>query len=122
MAAILHFYGFHISQLSPMGMVRIRHFEFVCRSQGLEPSVYNFRVFYQLIRNMGFYSFAQRAAKKILINPLKSFHDWKMKFFFIREEVMLIAMLFRESDRIEKEEFPIPKAEDWYKRLMATPN
>ncbi|KAJ0780364.1 hypothetical protein HanPI659440_Chr06g0236771 [Helianthus annuus] len=31
MAAILHYYGFHISQLSPMCMVRIRHFEFICR-------------------------------------------------------------------------------------------
>ncbi|KAJ0725896.1 hypothetical protein HanPI659440_Chr12g0464091 [Helianthus annuus] len=54
MAAILHHYGFHISQLSPIGMVRIRHFEFICRSQGLEPSLEKFRVFYQLIRNMGF--------------------------------------------------------------------
>ncbi|KAJ0561286.1 hypothetical protein HanHA300_Chr06g0221181 [Helianthus annuus] len=105
-----------------MGMVRIRHFEFICRSQGLEPSVDKFRVFYQLIRNMGFYSFAQHGAKKILINPPKSFHDWKMKFFFTREEVMAIAMIFRESNKIEKEEFPTPKAEDWDMRLMATSN
>ncbi|MFS7953659.1 hypothetical protein Hanom_Chr07g00621241 [Helianthus anomalus] len=47
-----------------MGMVRIRHFEFICRSQGLEPSVDKFRVFYQLIRNMGFYSFVQRGTRK----------------------------------------------------------
>ncbi|MFS8006296.1 hypothetical protein Hanom_Chr14g01247551 [Helianthus anomalus] len=43
MASILHYYAFHISQLSPMGMVRIHHFEFVCRSQGLEPTVDKFR-------------------------------------------------------------------------------
>ncbi|KAJ0702794.1 hypothetical protein HanPI659440_Chr14g0543701 [Helianthus annuus] len=122
MAAILHYYSFHISQLSPIGMVRIRHFEFICRSQGLEPSVDKFRVFYQLIRNMGFYSFALRDAKKILINPPKSFHDWKMKLFFIREEVIPIAMLFRESDVIEKEDLPILKGEDWYLQLLATPN
>ncbi|KAJ0432370.1 hypothetical protein HanIR_Chr17g0858421 [Helianthus annuus] len=72
-ATILHFYGFHISQMSPMGMVRVRHFEFVWRSQGQEPSVEKFRVFYQLICNMGFYSFALRNVKKILINPPKSF-------------------------------------------------
>ncbi|KAJ0548950.1 hypothetical protein HanIR_Chr08g0389611 [Helianthus annuus] len=112
----------HISQLSPMGMVRIRHFEFISRSQGLEPSVEKFRVFYQQIQNMGFYSFALRDAKKILINPPKSFHDWKMKFFFIQEEVILIAMIFREPDVIENEDLPIPKAEDWYLRLLATPN
>ncbi|MFS7905530.1 hypothetical protein Hanom_Chr01g00048771 [Helianthus anomalus] len=29
MAAVLDHYAFYISQLSPMGMVRIHHFEFV---------------------------------------------------------------------------------------------
>ncbi|KAM0037977.1 hypothetical protein Hdeb2414_s0013g00409491 [Helianthus debilis subsp. tardiflorus] len=71
---------------------------------------------------MGFYSFALRGVKKIIINPPKSFHDWKMKFFFIREEVIPITMLFHESDVIENEDLPIPKGEDWYLRLMATPN
>ncbi|MFS7929439.1 hypothetical protein Hanom_Chr04g00332561 [Helianthus anomalus] len=51
-------------------MVRVRHFEFLCWSHGVEPTVEKFRVFYQLIKNMGFYSFASRgAAKKILLNP-----------------------------------------------------
>ncbi|MFS7946516.1 hypothetical protein Hanom_Chr06g00537171 [Helianthus anomalus] len=122
MASILHFYGFHISQMSPIGMIRVIHFEFLCRSQGLEPSVEKFRAFYQLIRNMGFYSFGLRAAKKILINPPKSFHEWKMKFFFIREEVIPIAMIFQESDEIEKEELAFPKTVDWYMRLLSTPN
>ncbi|MFS7967286.1 hypothetical protein Hanom_Chr09g00783991 [Helianthus anomalus] len=60
MATILSFYGFHISQMSPMGMVRVRHFEFLCWSHGLEPDLAKFRAMYQLIRNMGFYSFAQQ--------------------------------------------------------------
>ncbi|KAJ0799877.1 hypothetical protein HanPI659440_Chr03g0096461 [Helianthus annuus] len=34
---VLGYYKFHISQLHPMGMVRIRHFEFVCQSMGIEP-------------------------------------------------------------------------------------
>ncbi|MFS7965037.1 hypothetical protein Hanom_Chr08g00757391 [Helianthus anomalus] len=76
MAHILHFYGFHLSRMSPPGMVRVRHFEFLCRSHGIEPTVEKFRVFYQLIRNIGFYSFGNRgSAKKILLNPPKSFHD-----------------------------------------------
>ncbi|MFS7956859.1 hypothetical protein Hanom_Chr07g00659541 [Helianthus anomalus] len=58
MAHILQYYGFHISQMSPAGMVRVRHFEFLCRSHDVEPTVEGFRAFYQLIRNMGFYSFA----------------------------------------------------------------
>ncbi|MFS7938824.1 hypothetical protein Hanom_Chr05g00444271 [Helianthus anomalus] len=71
----LQYYSFHVSQLSPMGMVRVRHFEFVCRSHGEEPTVDKIGAFYQLQRNMGLFSFALRAAKKILINPPKSFHD-----------------------------------------------
>ncbi|KAF5805760.1 hypothetical protein HanXRQr2_Chr05g0213281 [Helianthus annuus] len=70
MAHILQYYGFHISQMNPPGMVRVRHFEFLYRSHDVEPTVERFRAFYQLIRNMGFYSFGKRgSAKKILLNP-----------------------------------------------------
>ncbi|MFS7978982.1 hypothetical protein Hanom_Chr10g00921931 [Helianthus anomalus] len=121
MAHILHYYGFHISQLSPPDMVR--HFEFMCRSHGIEPTVEKFTVFYQLIMNIGFYSFSNRGStKKSLLNPPKIFHDWKMKLFFIREEVVPITMIFREPDTIEKEELAIPKGDDWYLKLTATPN
>ncbi|KAJ0620367.1 hypothetical protein HanHA300_Chr00c1083g0838501 [Helianthus annuus] len=72
---------------------------------------------------MGFYSFGNRgSAKKIMLNPPKSFHDWKQKFFFISEEVIPIAMIFRESDTIDKDELAIPKVADWYLKLTATPN
>ncbi|MFS7902795.1 hypothetical protein Hanom_Chr01g00015501 [Helianthus anomalus] len=33
------YYRFHVSHLSPLGMVRVRHFKFSCRSQGLDPIV-----------------------------------------------------------------------------------
>ncbi|KAM0037937.1 hypothetical protein Hdeb2414_s0013g00409021 [Helianthus debilis subsp. tardiflorus] len=72
---------------------------------------------------MGFYSFGNRgAAKKILLILSKSFHDWKQKFFFIREEVMPIAMIFRAPDTIDKEELAIPKKETWYVKLTTTPD
>ncbi|KAJ0466286.1 hypothetical protein HanRHA438_Chr14g0682531 [Helianthus annuus] len=124
LGSILSYYNFHISQMSPPGMVRVRHFEFLCRSHGIEPSVDKFRAFYQLQRTMGFFSFASRgAAKKILLNPRKSFHDWKPKFFFIREEVLPIAMPFREwTEVIPKEDLPIPKTARWYQQLTPTPN
>ncbi|KAJ0799130.1 hypothetical protein HanLR1_Chr00c2196g0837351 [Helianthus annuus] len=121
---ILHYYNFHLSQMSPPGMVRVRHFEFLCRSHGIEPTVEKFRAFYQLQRTMGFFSFASRgAAKKILLNPTKSFHDWKPKFFFIREEVLPIAMPFRDwTEAVLKEDLPIPKQALWYQQLTPTPN
>ncbi|KAJ0887898.1 hypothetical protein HanRHA438_Chr09g0396071 [Helianthus annuus] len=124
LGSILSYYQFHISQMSPPGMVRVRHFEFLCQSHGIEPSVDKFRSFYQLQRTMGFFSFASRgAAKKILLNPPKSFHDWKPKFFFIREEVVPVAMTFREwTEAILKEDLPIPKTALWYQQLTPTPN
>ncbi|MFS7936589.1 hypothetical protein Hanom_Chr05g00417331 [Helianthus anomalus] len=82
MASILHFYGFHIFQMSPMGMVRVRHFEFLCRSQGIKSSIAHFRVFYQLIRNTGFYYFAMRNVKKILINPPTVFMIGKQSLLY----------------------------------------
>ncbi|KAF5786532.1 hypothetical protein HanXRQr2_Chr10g0442051 [Helianthus annuus] len=91
---ILSYYKFHISQTHPIGMVRIRHFEFLCLSMHIEPTVNRFRVFYQMHCSQVFYSFAQRAsAKKILSNPPKSFHDWKPKFFFIKAGVIPMKML-----------------------------
>ncbi|KAJ0876244.1 hypothetical protein HanPSC8_Chr11g0486211 [Helianthus annuus] len=124
LGSILSYYRFHISQMSPPGMVRVRHFEFLCQSHGIEPSVDKFRSFYQLQRTMGFFSFASRgAAKKILLNPPKSFHDWKPKFFFIREEVVPVAMTFREwTEAIPKEDLPIPKTALWYQQLTPTLN
>ncbi|MFS7960450.1 hypothetical protein Hanom_Chr08g00703291 [Helianthus anomalus] len=79
-----------------MGIVRVRNFEFVCQSQGEEPTVNKFRAFYQLQSNMGFFAFALRSTKKILINPPKSFHNRKMKFFFIRAEVIPMVMQFQD--------------------------
>ncbi|MFS8028718.1 hypothetical protein Hanom_Chr16g01513691 [Helianthus anomalus] len=41
-----------------------------------------FWVFYQLQNNLGFFFFAMcGVAKKLLINPPKSYHDWKSKIF-----------------------------------------
>ncbi|MFS7985915.1 hypothetical protein Hanom_Chr11g01004271 [Helianthus anomalus] len=84
---ILEYYKFHISQLHPIRMVWIQHFEFLCRSMHIEPTVNRFRVFYQLHCSQGFYYFAQHSsAKKILLPPPppKSFHEWKPNFFFIK--------------------------------------
>ncbi|MFS7948635.1 hypothetical protein Hanom_Chr06g00562171 [Helianthus anomalus] len=92
---ILGYYKFHSFQLNPMGMVRIRHFEFLCRSMHIDPTVNRFRVFYQLHCSQGFYSFIQRPSdKKIKLSPLKSFHEWKPKFFYIKAEVIPMKMTF----------------------------
>ncbi|MFS7943799.1 hypothetical protein Hanom_Chr06g00504481 [Helianthus anomalus] len=50
MAHMLQYYGFHISKMSLPGMVRVRQFEFLCRSHDIDPTLEKFRAFYQLIR------------------------------------------------------------------------
>ncbi|MFS7905617.1 hypothetical protein Hanom_Chr01g00049791 [Helianthus anomalus] len=117
------YYHFHVSQLSLLSIVRIRHFEFKWCSQGQVPTIDRFMVFYQLQSNLGFFSFAScRVAKTILISPPKSFHGTKDKFFYIREEVIPIAMTFYTPGVIEKKTISVPKSAKWYRDLLALPN
>ncbi|MFS7956545.1 hypothetical protein Hanom_Chr07g00655861 [Helianthus anomalus] len=77
MADLLEYYRIDISQLSPLGMVRIHHFEYCFWSQGIEPTIEHFRLFYQLQVQLGFDSFFDRkGVKKILEMPPKGFHQW----------------------------------------------
>ncbi|KAF5766848.1 hypothetical protein HanRHA438_Chr15g0732731 [Helianthus annuus] len=120
---ILSYYKFHISQLHPIGMVRIRHFEFLYRSMYIEPTVNRFRVLYQLHCSLGFYSFAQRSSvKKILLHPPKSFHVWKPKFFFIKDGVISMKMTFRGKEDIVAETIQTPDSETWYLDLKDVPS
>ncbi|KAF5795006.1 hypothetical protein HanRHA438_Chr08g0346071 [Helianthus annuus] len=115
---ILSYYKFHISQMHPIGIVRVRHFEFVCRGMHIEPTVNRFRVFHQMHYSQGFYSFIQRAsAKKILLNPPKSFQDWKPKFFFIKAGVIPLKMVFRGKEDVVTETIQTPFSEAWYQDI-----
>ncbi|KAJ0948460.1 hypothetical protein HanRHA438_Chr01g0027471 [Helianthus annuus] len=57
MVDLLEYYKTHISQLSPLGMVCARHFEYCFRSQNLESLVEDFRRFYQMHEKLWFYLF-----------------------------------------------------------------
>ncbi|KAJ0447746.1 hypothetical protein HanRHA438_Chr17g0815791 [Helianthus annuus] len=120
---ILGYYKLHISQLHPIGMVRVCHFEFVCQTMHIEPIVPRFRVFYQMHCTQGFYSFVQRAsAKKILQHPPKSFHDWKQKIFFIKARVIPMRMVLRGKEDVPIETIQTPVDENWYQDLSDVPN
>ncbi|MFS8034074.1 hypothetical protein Hanom_Chr17g01576931 [Helianthus anomalus] len=71
---------------------------------------------------MGFFSFALCSVKKIFFSPIKSFHEWKIKFFFIRVEVIPMEMQLRGIRPIPKEDMKIPHDTTWYENLMALPN
>ncbi|MFS7934953.1 hypothetical protein Hanom_Chr05g00397721 [Helianthus anomalus] len=71
----------------------------------------------------GFYSFMQRAyVKKILLQPPKSFHDWKQNFFFIKVGVIPMRMTFRGKADVPTETIQAPVDENWYQDLKDVPS
>ncbi|MFS7978543.1 hypothetical protein Hanom_Chr10g00916681 [Helianthus anomalus] len=71
----------------------------------------------------GFYSIVQRAsAKKILLQPPKSFHDWKQKLFFIEAGVIPTRMVFRVKEDVPTETIQTPVDENWYQYLKDVPS
>ncbi|KAF5803019.1 hypothetical protein HanRHA438_Chr06g0275481 [Helianthus annuus] len=71
MVELLEYYKIHISQLSPLGMVRARNFEYTFNAQSLEPLVEDFRRFYQMTEQLGFFSFRVREGAPKPMSPPK---------------------------------------------------
>ncbi|KAJ0906527.1 hypothetical protein HanPSC8_Chr07g0306401 [Helianthus annuus] len=119
-AEVLEYYHIHISQLSPFGMFRIRNFEYTFRALGLEISVENFRRFYQLTVNTGFFSFNQRYGSTKLMTPPKGITKWKKKFYYVKAVAVHANMTLRNvNEGIPAEDIALPTAEtvDWFPRL-----
>ncbi|KAJ0925918.1 hypothetical protein HanRHA438_Chr04g0165171 [Helianthus annuus] len=79
-----------------------------------------FNVFYSVTYANGFYSFQARSGVAPVCSvPLKSLHDWKQKFFYIRRGVIPIDMPYRQATQ------GVPRvdvmedygAQDWFKRI-----
>ncbi|KAJ0610208.1 hypothetical protein HanHA300_Chr01g0001271 [Helianthus annuus] len=120
-AEVLEYYHLHISQLSPFGMFRIRNFEYTFRAHGLDVTVENFRRFYQLTVNTGFFSFNQRHGSLKLMTPPKGVTLWKRKFFYVKAWAVYAHMTFRDVNvGVTDEDIHVPTAKtvDWFSRLQ----
>ncbi|KAJ0491470.1 hypothetical protein HanIR_Chr12g0564131 [Helianthus annuus] len=118
---VLEWYKIHISQLSPFGMIRIQNFESTFRALGIEPSVGDFRRFYQMTVSLGFFSFRQRDGSPKLMTPPKGITKWKMKFFYIKAAAVVANMTFRNvTETIITETIAVPsvKAVEWFPQLQ----
>ncbi|KAJ0600311.1 hypothetical protein HanIR_Chr03g0115141 [Helianthus annuus] len=118
---VLEWYKIHISQLSPLGMIRIRNFESTFRALGIEPSVGDFRRFYQMTVSLGFFSFRQRDGSPKLMTPPKGMTKWKMKFFYIKAAAVVANMTFRNvTETIITETIAVPslKTVEWFPQLQ----
>ncbi|XP_035841501.1 uncharacterized protein LOC118488286 [Helianthus annuus] len=118
---ILEWYKVHISQVSPFGMIRIRNFEFTFRALGIEPTVGDFRRFYQMTVSMGFFSFRLRDGTPKLMTPPKGMTMWKKKFFYIKSAALAVNMTFRNvTETIIAETIAMPslKSVQWFPQLQ----
>ncbi|KAJ0753614.1 hypothetical protein HanPI659440_Chr09g0337751 [Helianthus annuus] len=122
--AVLRGYGLHISQINAIGLPRITHFEFVCRSYRVEPTFEMFNAIYSVSYTSGFYSFqARMGVAQVCSVPIKGIHDWKQKFFYIRRGVIPADMSYRQvSQGIPKVDvLPNYGDQDWFKKITAKP-
>ncbi|MFS8025447.1 hypothetical protein Hanom_Chr16g01475031 [Helianthus anomalus] len=118
---VLEWYKVHISQVSPFGMIRIRNFEFTFRALGIEPTVGDFRRFYQMTVSLGFFSFRQRDGSPKLMTPPKGMTMWKKKFFYIKAAAIVANMTFRNvTETIIAETIAVPslKSVEWFPQLQ----
>ncbi|KAJ0558085.1 hypothetical protein HanIR_Chr07g0332451 [Helianthus annuus] len=121
-AAVLRGYGLHISQINAIGLPRITHFEFVCRSYRVEPTFEMFNAFYSVSYASGFYSFqARMGVTRVCSVLIKGIHDWKQKFFYIRRGVIPTDMSYRQVGQgVPKvDALPDYAAQEWYGKITA---
>jgi len=88
---VLHLFKLHISQMHPLGVARIRHFEFMCRSFQMEPPFNLFPAFYKVSKSDDWYSFTAAPNVPVCLFPPKSVGttvSWKRRFFWVNESAI----------------------------------
>ncbi|KAJ0597974.1 hypothetical protein HanHA89_Chr04g0160681 [Helianthus annuus] len=92
--ALLHHFGVHFSQLHPLGFMRVVHFELSCVAVSGEPSVPLFCMFYKLISDGDWFTFAKQ--QNSVSKPCYTFmptstypKEWKSRFIFVSAAMIL---------------------------------
>ncbi|MFS8034845.1 hypothetical protein Hanom_Chr17g01585971 [Helianthus anomalus] len=101
-------------------MVRVRNFEYTFRAQDLEPLVEDFRRFYQLTKQLGFFSFRVREGAPKLMSPPKGMTKWKTKFFYVKAAAITSKLQFRNGrGTIETKQLSTPKEgqQAWFSHI-----
>ena len=115
--------GLHITQIHPLSMARLRHFEYVCRCKGVAPTMERLMVFYSFRsdrRGGGWYSLVGRSkVATIASDPPRSLHDWKSQFFFISAEAIPLAMRFLQGKEVPEVKVGPYEEADWFKAVSA---
>ncbi|KAJ0753544.1 hypothetical protein HanPI659440_Chr09g0337011 [Helianthus annuus] len=100
---LLRHFRVHFSQLHPLEWMRVVHFELSCAAISGEPSIPLFCMFYKLISDGDWFTFAKR--QNNVSKPCYSFmptstypKDWKSRFIFVSAAMMSESPLPRDAD------------------------
>ncbi|KAM0067891.1 hypothetical protein Hdeb2414_s0002g00066631 [Helianthus debilis subsp. tardiflorus] len=97
---VLDYYRIYISQLHPLGLVKLRQFEFACVALGHIPELVVFRAFFVLVWKSPFSTFDRRDTNVSYLRDIPTSSkdkDWKKKFFYIDASVIPDEMYWREK-------------------------
>ena len=110
--------GVHLSQIHPRGIMRIRHFEFVCRANGVEPRVDKFAVFYKVSRRDGLFTCHASSRKPFGKETTLVSSGWEHKFFWISDKVIPELMVRRlATEPVIGLTAASTKNQDWVRKL-----
>uniref|UniRef100_A0A251TNS5 Transposase (putative) gypsy type domain-containing protein n=1 Tax=Helianthus annuus TaxID=4232 RepID=A0A251TNS5_HELAN len=126
--ALLRHFGVHFSQLHPLGFKRVVHFELSCVAVSGEPSVPLFCMFYKLISDGDWFTFAKR--QNSVSRPCYSFmptstypKEWKSRFIFVSTAMIPESPPPRDAEAAIEDSIPalsVAETVQW-KRVCENP-
>ncbi|KAJ0515378.1 hypothetical protein HanHA300_Chr10g0379921 [Helianthus annuus] len=102
---VLDYYCIHISQLHPLGLLKLRQFEFACVALGHIPELLVFRAFFVLVWKSPFFTFDRRGTDVSCLRDIPTSSrdkDWKKKIFYIDASVIPSEMYWKEKGPKDK--------------------
>ncbi|KAJ0494836.1 hypothetical protein HanIR_Chr12g0601971 [Helianthus annuus] len=125
---LLKHFGIHFSQLHPLAFMRVVHFELSCVAVSSEPSVPLFCMFYKLLSDGDWFTFAKQ--KDSVTLPCYSFmptstypKEWKNRFIFVSASIISRSPPLRDPKESIDDSVPVLSANETvlWKRMYEHP-
>ncbi|KAJ0700153.1 hypothetical protein HanOQP8_Chr10g0364371 [Helianthus annuus] len=125
---LLRHFCVHFSQLHPLGFMRVVHFELSCVTVSGESSVPLFYMFYKLISDGDWFTFAKR--KDSVSPPCYSFmptstypKEWKSRFIFVSAAMISESPPLRDPKASIENSIPVLSTDEivQWKRMYENP-
>ncbi|KAJ0933129.1 hypothetical protein HanPSC8_Chr04g0181451 [Helianthus annuus] len=111
---VLDFYRIHISQIHPLGLVKLRQFEYACVALGHIPELVVFRAFFVLVWKSPFFTFDRRDTEVSCLREIPTSSrdkDWKKKFFYLDASAIPGEMHWQDKGSKDKVKDEAPPAD-----------